>query len=128
MSMAGRIINIKPLIPDGRFHVNHILRAADVSQDKGHMFRITPELQSQLQFWLVMLRACDGNVSNPDPDVRPPSWAINIFTDASVGEFGADGRRTGRGVGAVQWPMVGGPMCPGPLLFVRTPSAVMGDN
>ena len=62
MSMAGRIINIKPLIPDGRFHVNHILRAADVSQDKGHMFRITPELQSQLQFWLVMLRACDGNV------------------------------------------------------------------
>ena len=89
MSVAGRIINIRPLIPDGRFHVNHILRAAGVSQDKGHVSRVTPELRSQLQFWFVMLRACDGNVSIPDPDVRPPSWAINIFTDASGGGFGA---------------------------------------
>ena len=55
MSVAGRIINIRPLIPDGRFHVNHILRAAGVSQDKGHMSRVAPELRSQLHFWFVML-------------------------------------------------------------------------
>ena len=84
------------------------------------MSRVTPELRSQLQFWLVMLQACDGNVSIPDPDRRPPCWAINIFTNASGGGFGADGRRTGRGVGAVAfgwWAYVpwSSTICRGPL-------------
>ena len=120
MSVAGRIINIRPLIPDGRFHVSHILRAAGVSQDKCHMSPVTPELRAQLQFWRVMLQACDGNVSIPDPDAKLPSWAVNVFTDASGGGFGADGRRTGRGVGAVAygwWAYVpwSSTICRGPL-------------
>ena len=120
MSVAGRIINIRPLIPLGRFHVTHILKAAGVSQEKSHMSFVTPELRAQLQFWLVMLRACDGNVSIPDPDDRLPCWALEFFTDASGGGFGADGLRSGRGVGAVAlgwWAYVpwSSTICRGPL-------------
>ena len=120
MSVAGRIINIRPLVPMGRFHIDHIIRAAGVTQDKSHRARVTPELRAQLGFWLVMLRACDGNVSIPDPDERPPSWAIEFFTDASGGGFGPDGLRSGRGVGAVAhgwWAYVpwSSTICRGPL-------------
>jgi hypothetical protein len=120
MSVAGRIINIRPLIPMGRFHVDHILKAAGLSQDKSHMSLVSPALRAQLQFWLVMLRACDGNVSIPDPDARSPSWAINFYTDASGGGFGPDGLRSGRGVGAVAigwWAYVpwSSTICRGPL-------------
>jgi len=48
-----------------------------------------------------MLRTCSGVVGIPDPDARLPSWAWDVYTDASGGGLGPDGLRTGRGVGAV---------------------------
>ena len=120
MSVSGRIINIRPLIPMGRFHVDHIIRAAGVTQEKSHRTFVTPELRAQFEFWLVMLRACDGNVSIPDPDEKSPSWALEFFTDASGGGFDTNGLRSGRGVGAVApgwWAYVpwSSTICRGPL-------------
>ena len=60
-------------------------------------------------------------MSIPDPDRRLPVWALDVFTDASGGGFGADGLRTGRGIGAVAgnwwsylpWSRV---VCAGPVM------------
>ena len=37
----------------------------------------------------------------PDPDAKLPTWAWDVYTDASGGGFDLSGLRTGRGVGAV---------------------------
>ena len=101
MSICGKILDVRPLVPDGRFHVNHIIRAAGVSQTKTDLCVISGPLRSQLIFWSLMLRTCSGVVGIPDPDARLPSWAWDVYTDASGGGLGPDGLRTGRGVGAV---------------------------
>ena len=101
MSVAGRIVNIRPLVPSGKYNVEHLLKAAAVSQVKTDNVLVSRELRCQLHFWYTMIQACSGRVKIPDPDALPPTWAIDMYTDASGGGFGSDRRRTGRGVGAL---------------------------
>ena len=121
MSICGKILDVRPLVPDGRFHVSHIIRAAGISQTKTDLCVISGPLRSQLIFWSLMLRTCSGVVGIPDPDARLPSWAWDVYTDASGGGLGPDGLRTGRGVGAVAlgwWAYVpwSRMICIGPLM------------
>lgn len=120
MSVAGRIINIKPLVPSGKYNVDLILKAAAASQIKTDRVLVSSGLRSQLRFWFTMIQVCSGRVKIPDPDMRPPAWALDMYTDASGGGFGHDGRRTGRGVGALTkgwWAYVpwSSTICRGPL-------------
>ena len=101
MSICGKILDVKSLVPSGRFHIEHLVKAAGVSQIKTDIVTINKDLRSQLKFWQVMLRSCSGNVNIPDPGAKLPPWAIDVYTDASGGGLGSDGRRSGRGVGAV---------------------------
>ena len=48
-----------------------------------------------------MLQVCSGWVAIPDPDARLLAWSWDVYTDASGGGFGANGQRSGCGVGAV---------------------------
>ena len=121
MSICGKILDVRPLVPDGRFHVSQIIRAAGISQTKTDLCVISGPLRSQLIFWSLMLRTCSGVVGIPDPDAQLPSWAWDVYTDASGGGLGPDGLRTGRGVGAVAlgwWAYVpwSRMICLGPLM------------
>lgn len=105
MSLCGKILDVKPLVPQGRFHIDHILMASALSDVKTEIIHIDDQLAQQLEYWLIMLRVCSGRVSIPNPDLKLPAWALEFFTDASGGGFDANGQRGGRGVGSV------GPHC-----------------
>ena len=96
-SLTGKILNVKPLIPCGRFNINHLLRANSYSSDRATMVPISPSLRKQLHFWFSMLQVCAGKGSLPDPDAALPPWAVDVFTDAA----GGSSHSVGHGAGAV---------------------------
>ena len=96
-SLTGKLLNIKPLIPCGRFNLNHVLKANSYSTDRTAAVPITPALKKQLHFWFTMIQVCAGKGSLPDPDAALPPWSIDVFTDAAGGSRNS----VGLGVGAV---------------------------
>lgn len=96
-SIAGKIINVKPLIPGGKFHVDHIIRAMGHSTVGTDKVYITPCLRKQLCFWYHILPVCSGRVAIPDPDRCLPPWTFNVYTDAA----GGSSQNNWHGVGAV---------------------------
>ena len=96
-SITGKILNVLPLVPGGRFNIYHLLLANSASVDPRFSVVITPELKRQLWFWINMLRVCSGRASIPRPDGLLPPWAIDVYTDAA----GGSSQSHGHGVGAV---------------------------
>jgi len=87
-SIAGKIINVRPLVPSGRFHVDHIMAVyASIGQRKRGSVEVPPAARRQLHFWMVILRTVSGAVSIPDPNTRLPACAIQVFTDAAGGSL-----------------------------------------
>ena len=66
-SVVGRIVNVRALVPDGRFHMHHLLSLVAVSELGRDLVELTGGFKRQLHFWYVMLRACSGKVSIPAP-------------------------------------------------------------
>jgi hypothetical protein len=95
-SLMGKLINVKPLIPAGKFHSNHLMAALADSQSSKSV-RLSDQCKRQLQFWAVMLKSCNKRLTIPDPRAVMPPWAIDVFTDAAGGTL----ESLGRGVGGV---------------------------
>jgi hypothetical protein len=53
-SVAGRIMHYAPLIPCGRFNLDHVVKANGMSKEKDFMVQIVPELKRQFHFWYTM--------------------------------------------------------------------------
>jgi hypothetical protein len=100
-SLAGKLINIKALVPTAKYNINHIMRLLAAS-DKSDPLPVDRDAKRQLYFWLVMLRGCAHGLSIPDPDVRLPPWSDQVFTDAAGGTCESVGRGCG-GVVANRW-------------------------
>ena len=96
-SLTGKLLNIKPLIPCGKFNVDHLLKANSYSSDKSTLVPISQALKKQLKFWFTMLQVCSGRGSLSDPDTSLPPWSIDVYTDAAGGSWGT----VGLGAGAV---------------------------
>ena len=96
-SIAGKILNVKPLVPNGKFNIYFILKAQSFSSDPKAPVPVSADLKRQLHFWLSMLQVCSGRASIPRSSLVNPPWAIQVFTDAAGGS--SDG--TCRGAGAV---------------------------
>jgi hypothetical protein len=94
-SLMGKLINVKPLIPGGKFHVDHLMAALADSQ-KQKRVSLSLLCKEQLKFWSLMLRSCNKRLAIPSLGGLPP-WAIDVFTDAAGGTLEA----LGRGVGGV---------------------------
>ena len=109
-SLAGKIINVKPLVPNGRFNIYHILKAQRFSKDPKCPVPISPDLKRQLSFWRQLLPVCSGRASIPRPSEVLPPWALEIFTDSAGGSPAGN-----RGAGAV---------APGFWLFVPWSPAI----
>ena len=84
-SLCGKIIHVRPLVPSGKFHIDHILRANSFSKDPLAMVTVSQKLKDQLEFWYLVLPLCSGRVSIPDPDPFLPPWAVECWTDAAGG-------------------------------------------
>ena len=102
-SIVGRIVNVRALVPDGRFHVHHLLSLVARSELGSDMVELTVGFKGQLHFWYVMLRACSGRASIPAPAERLPPWAVDCFTDAAGGTLEGPGRGVGAVVPGMGW-------------------------
>ena len=95
-TLVGKLQHIKPLIPAGRFSIDHLIRANSHSLIRTDLVVLTPAMKRQMWFWFTMLRMCSGKCAIPDPDYGLPPWAIDIYTDSAGGS--PEGNR---GAGAV---------------------------
>jgi len=154
-SLVGRIIHYAPLIPCGRFNIDHLIRANSVSADKAAWVELGPELKRQLEFWRLLIRVSSGFARLPD--LSPlPAWTVEAYTDAAggspsgfrgsggvigdwwyflpwskainCGDFAEDGRRLGKKLSALELvgPLV--VMAAAPELCRGLPVRVWVDN
>ena len=100
-SLVGKLINVKPLIPAGKFNMDHIMELLRLA-GLGGPVSVSRECRRQLGFWRLMLRGCAGRLSIPDPRECMPAWARDIYTDAAGGSLEAPGRGSG-GILGSQW-------------------------
>ena len=96
-SIVGKILNVKPLVPGGRFNLDSIIKANSFSTERSALVPISTHIKKQLHFWFTMLQVCNGRGSLPDPDFSLPPWAIDVYTDSA----GGSSITTGHGAGAV---------------------------
>ena len=96
-SIVGKILNIKPLIPNGKFNIYHILKANSYALEGSALVPITPLLKKQLYFWFTMLQVCNGRGTLLNPDQSLPPWAVDVYTDSA----GGTSLSYGHGAGAV---------------------------
>ena len=82
---VGKLQHIKPLVPDGRFNIHHLIAANSVSVNRNHSVFLSAGFKSQCWFWFSMIRLCSGRGPIPDPDIGLPPWAIDVFTDSAGG-------------------------------------------
>ena len=100
-SLAGKLINIRPLIPAGKYNVDRIMALLAVSS-KNKVVEVDDYCRRQLEFWELALLACNGRLSIPDPDIVLPPWAVDIYTDAAGGTLDSPGRGSG-GICGGEW-------------------------
>ena len=60
-SLVGRIVHYCPLVPTGRFNINHLIRINGKSLDKNARVEIEDCVKRQMKFWLVVLNMTDGH-------------------------------------------------------------------
>ena len=102
-SLVGKIINVKALVPMGRFNLDLIMRwlcAAAAAVTEKELVGAPEGCGRQLQFWHVMLRACSGVVSIPGVELGGVGGALEAFTDAAGGSADSPGNGTGGVLGA----------------------------
>jgi len=100
-SLAGKLINIKPLVPTGKFNMNHIMRMLAES-NKFDKVEVKPECKKQLHFWWLTLLACANRTAIPEYETRLPVWALEAHCDAAGGTLEELGRGSG-GVCGADW-------------------------
>ena len=82
---VGKLQHVKPLVPVGRFNIDHLIRANSVSTNRSQPVPISAGIKRQCWFWYSMLKLCSGYGPIPDPDESLPPWAIDVYTDSAGG-------------------------------------------
>ena len=104
-SLVGKLINIKALVPMGRFNVDIVMRwlvSAAAAATEAELVEAPEGCSRQLLFWHVMLRVCSGEVAIPEVAVMSAVGALVAFTDAAGGSADSPGNGT-RGVLGGWW-------------------------
>ena len=82
-SLVGRVLHYCPLVPAGRFNIDHLIKANGVSSEKKRLVELT------------MVRVSSGHCRIPDPEDRFPVWTRECYTDSAGGLMGRPGRWAG---------------------------------
>ena len=99
-SIVGKVVNIKPLFPVGRFNVDALIRANSRATDqKRGDVRLTDDTRRQMRFWHTLISATVGHTRIPRPPGPLPPWALDAYTDAAGGTIESTGRGCGGTVG-----------------------------
>jgi len=103
--LVGKLVHIKPLIPSGKYNFFYVMTLsveANKGSDPRRVIELSQPCRQQLWFWLLMLKACQEDVSIPKVPMYLPPWALEAFTDAAGGTVDSLGRGTG-GVLGTWW-------------------------
>ena len=100
-SLAGKLINVRPLIPAGKFNIDKIMEMLAESS-KQEQVAMSDQCRRQLRYWELALVACNGRLSIPNPEESTPPWALELYTDAAGGTLENPGRGCG-GVLGEEW-------------------------
>ena len=100
-SLVGRVLHYCPLVPAGRFNIDHLIKANGVSSEKKRLVELSQAFKRQVWFWLTMVRVSSGHCRIPDPEDRFPVWTRECYTDSAGGSMGRPGR--GAGVVSESW-------------------------
>ena len=96
-SLVGKLIHIRPLIPNGKFNMHHLLQANNKSNFRTFPVIFSRGFKRQAHFWFSMIRLCSGRGRLPNPFYKLPSWAVDVYTDSAGGSMSS----VGLGAGAV---------------------------
>ena len=100
-SLVGKLINIRPLIPAGKYNADRIM-ALLAASSKSKSVVVDEDCKRQLRFWETALLACSGRLSIPEVATALPPWATDVYTDTAGGTLDSPGRGTG-GVCGADW-------------------------
>ena len=98
-SLVGKIINVRPLVPDSRFHISQLQLAISFIRREENFQKATgvgspifvkktEALADQLQYWRLLLPACSGRIPIPSLSSCVPPGTLEFFTDAAGGSLG----------------------------------------
>lgn len=96
-SLVGKLIHIRPLIPNGKFNMHHLLEANSKSNSRSFLVPLSNGFKRQAHFWFTMIRLCSGRGRLPNPFYKLPLWAVDAYTDSAGGSMNS----LGLGAGAV---------------------------
>jgi len=102
-SVVGRIIHIKPLVPEGRFHVDHLMRLNNVSTRKDEHIPLDAHFKRQLYFWYIIVATCNNKAGIPAPETVAAPWAVQCYTDAAGGSLEGPGKGAGAVIPELGW-------------------------
>ena len=97
-SLVGKLINVKALVPMGRFNVDIVMRwlaAAAAAATEAELVEAAEGCGRHLLFWHVMLRVYSGEVAILEVAVMLAVGALEAFTDAVGGLADSPGNGTG---------------------------------
>ena len=97
LSLAGKLVDVRFLVPDGRFHLGFIISAANSSMDKSELVHQSPHLRDQCRWWVIHLQAAafQSPIVRPVQEISP--LALKGWSDAAGGSL----TKVGQGVGGV---------------------------
>ena len=99
LSISGKIINVRMLVPGGKFRLGYILMAASnaPTKDKTWEMKLSANCREQLYWWYLKLQVCSERTPITTPDTILSPFALQAYTDAAGGTV----RRVGHGVGGI---------------------------
>lgn len=100
-SIASKIVDIRLMVPNGKFNVGQIIKYARGNSDDMDMeVEVSDWCRTEAFLWHTMLPFCGKRVALPHPDKSLPPWAVQVFTDSAGGSLST----VGASMGAVIYP------------------------
>ena len=97
LSLAGKLVDIKMLIKGGRFHLGHILAAANSTMDKQQILDISDMCRAECYWWIINIQTGAHRSLIRRPWIGISASAIKSWTDAAGGSL----EKVGHGVGGI---------------------------
>ena len=97
LSLAGKLVDVRFLVPGGKFQIGHIIAAANSGMDKAEVLSITGMCADQCRWWVIHLQAAAFRSPIVRPVVEMSPSAIKCWTDAA----GGSSTKIGQGLGGV---------------------------
>ena len=100
-SVAGKIMDVRLLVPNGKYNVGQIVKFAGGNIDEmDKEISVSDWCRAEAMFWHTMLPFCGKRMPLPDPDTCQPPWTIRVYTDSAGGSLST----LGAGMGTVIYP------------------------